>query len=302
MSYVYKLSNGKKLTKNEFLNYFENKVFKTIRRYDLLDLDDKVCVALSGGKDSSVLLYLLYKYMKKKNLEKNLFALLIDEGIIGYRDKTIVFAKSFCEKLGIKIYIKEYKKNFGKSQDENVSILKKKGLNISPCNICGTFRRYLLNKFSREFGATKIATGHNTDDESQNILLNIFKNNFDVIKRLGPISEKISNVDFVVKIKPLYFCLEKEVKLYSLLKNFDMGYDECPYSRGSFRDDISNFLNETEDNRSGIKHSILNFYLELKDNLIREEKENPISTKCSKCSEPSKKKICNACIMKDLVN
>ena len=54
-----------------------------------------------------------------------------------------------------------------------------KTLDVKPCTICGIFRRYLLNKKSKELGFTKLATGHNLDDECQSILMNQFKNNID---------------------------------------------------------------------------------------------------------------------------
>ena len=66
LHYVFKLQNGKKLTKVEFIKYFENKVFKTIRKFNLFELEDKLVVALSGGKDSITALYLTQKFLKRK--------------------------------------------------------------------------------------------------------------------------------------------------------------------------------------------------------------------------------------------
>ena len=302
--YVYELLNGEKLTKAKFISYFENKVFKTIRKYKLIKFDDKICVALSGGKDSIALLYLLNKYMKKRKIENNLFALLVDEGIKNYRDETIVFAKKFCNSLGIKLFVKSYKKEFKTTQDRNMKILKSKKLNISSCNICGTFRRYILNKYSRELKATKVATGHNIDDESQNILLNIFKNNFKILARLGVSNGVVENEKFIQRIKPLYFCLEKEVKLYTFLKGFNINYSECPYSKDTFRDELTNILNELEDKHKGIKYGVVNFFLEmekfLKERHVKLNNEN--INLCEKCGEPTEKKVCNACTMEEIVN
>ena len=69
-AYVYQLQNGKKLTAGEFVIYFEEKVFKTIRKFNLFELDDTLVIALSGGKDSITALYLTHKYLSKKNLQK----------------------------------------------------------------------------------------------------------------------------------------------------------------------------------------------------------------------------------------
>ncbi|HAB51479.1 MAG TPA: tRNA lysidine(34) synthetase TilS, partial [Ignavibacteriales bacterium] len=65
--------------------------------------------------------------------------------------------------------------------DEMLKILK-----VKPCTICGIFRRYLLNKKSKELKLTKLATGHNLDDEAQSIMMNQMKNNMNASARLGP--------------------------------------------------------------------------------------------------------------------
>ena len=300
--YIYKLLSGKLLTAGDFVKYFEKKVFKTINKFKLLEYDDKVVVALSGGKDSITLLYLLHKFMKKKNLEKNLSALLIDEGIKNYRNKTIIFAKKFCDDLNINLHIEKFETKF-KSQDYNVNYVKKNGLNLSACNICGTYRRNLLNTGARKLKATKVATGHNLDDESQNILLNIFKNNFKILSRLGVMNGVVKDDLFVPRIKPLYFMSEKEVRLYTIVKNFDLNYTECPYSKDQFRNELSDILNELEDKHKGIKQSVVNFFLEIEPELKKKYIDDfgEEKTKCGECGELSQQKICNACKLKNLL-
>lgn len=301
---VYKLQNGKILTAPEFIKYFENKVFKTIRKFNLLELDDKIVVAVSGGKDSITVLYLVHKYLSRKNLQKNLTALAIDEGIEGYRPPTLTFLENFCKKLNVDLHIDSYKMNFGSTQDNNVKVLRGKKLNISPCNICGTFRRTSLNKGARNLKATKVVTGHNIDDEAQSILINIFKNNFKILARQGPYNGVVDDEMFIPRVKPLYFCTEKEVRLYAILKGFDVSYDECPYARGSFRQNLGEMINSLEDEHKGVKNSIINFYLEIQDNLKEKyiSKEGEVVTHCMKCGEPSQKKVCNTCTMKEIVH
>jgi uncharacterized protein (TIGR00269 family) len=300
---VYKLQNGRSLNKIEFINYFEDKVFKTIRKFNLFDFEDKFAVAVSGGKDSITVLYLSKKYLKKKKLEKNIVAIAIDEGIANYRDKTLEFLKDFCEKHEIDLEIYSYKDIFGKTLDESILKLREKNSNISPCNICGTFRRNALNLAAKEKKVTKLITGHNIDDEAQNVLLNIFKNNFKILSRLGPINGVVRDEKFIPRIKPLYLCSEKEVRLYTILKGFDVGYDECPYSKDSFRSNIGDMINRLEDMHKGVKNSIINFYLEYKESLKDDyiEKFGDKVTYCSVCGEPSEKKVCNSCELKKLI-
>jgi len=297
---VYKLPN-KTLCRGCFIKYFENKVIKTIRKFKLIELDDNLVVATSGGKDSITVLYLVHKYLSRKNLQKNISALVIDEGIDDYREHTIKFLEGFCKDLGVKLHKITYKEKFGHTLDEAIKLLKE--TNISACNICGTFRRQALNIGARELGATKLVTGHNVDDESQNILLNIFKNNFKILTRLGPNNGVVGDDKFIPRIKPLYMLSEKEIRLYTILKGFDVGYDECPYSRGSFRGEIGNMVNKLESDVGGVKSSIVKFYLESKEDLQKKylDEVGTDVTYCSKCNEPSQREICNTCAMQELL-
>lgn len=301
---VYKLENGVKLCKGCFIGYFEDKVFKTIKRFNLFSHEDKLVVAVSGGKDSITVLYLTQKYLKKRNLEKNLTALAIDEGIKGYRKNTLDFLKKFCKEHKIKLHIHSYKKNYGKTLDAAIKTSQKKDMNVSPCNICGTYRRNALNTGARELGATKLVTGHNLDDEAQSILLNIFKNNFKILTRLGPNNGVVKDEMFIPRVKPLYLTSEKEVRLYTLIKEFDLGYDECPYAKGSFRGNLGSMINNLEDEHKGVKHSIVNFYLETQSALKEKylDEFGSTVTYCSICGEPSQKKICNTCDFKKALN
>ena len=298
---VYRLPNTT-LCARCFVKYFEDKVFKTIRKFKLFELCDKLVIATSGGKDSITVLYLTHKYLSQKNLQKNITALAIDEGIKGYRPQTLEFLDNFCKELGVPLKVISFKQRFGKTLDE--SMKKIKDTNISACNICGTFRRQALNIGARELSATKVVTGHNTDDEAQSILLNIFKNNFTILPRLGPNNGIVKDELFIPRVKPLYLMTEKEIRLYTILKGFDVGFDECPYSEGSFRGDIGEMINKLENDHRGVKNSIVSFYLETQKSLQQQYLSDYGSTVtyCKECKEPSKRPICNTCMMKNLVN
>ena len=92
---------GNDLCKSCLIKSIESKAKRTIRKYKMLDVDDKIAVAFSGGKDSSSVLYILHNIVKPRR-DMELFAILIDEGSGEYRKKTLGKAKGFCKKLGIK--------------------------------------------------------------------------------------------------------------------------------------------------------------------------------------------------------
>ena len=116
-------NNNVKLCKNHFIKYFEKKVKKTIIKFNLIEKDDKTCVAISGGKDSIAVLNVLSK-IKGKDKKFRIEAILIDEGIKDYRDKAMKDAASFCERNNIKLNIFSYKEEFGYTLDEILKKLK----------------------------------------------------------------------------------------------------------------------------------------------------------------------------------
>jgi uncharacterized protein (TIGR00269 family) len=298
---VIELLAGEKLCSRHFTEYFEGKVLKTIRQFNLLEKKENLGVAVSGGKDSLALLHILNK-LSKQNPKLKLSAIAINEGIGGYRDKTIKTAKKFCSKNKIKLNIYSFKEEFGMPLDRMLGIL-----DVKPCTLCGIFRRYLLNKKAKDLGCTKIATAHNLDDEAQSILMNQFKNNIHLSARLGPKvgikyaqkskifgTNSVVNKNFVQRIKPLYLCMEKETITYASINNLTENFGKCPYITKSFRAQVRNMLDDFEKKFPGIKHAVVNSFLQILPDLKQRFKGQEVNY-CKKCNEPSSKDKCNAC-------
>lgn len=228
------------LCKKHFLEYFEAKVYDAIEKHKMIVPGDKVCVGVSGGKDSISMLHILKKY--------EVVALAVDEGIKGYRSHTLEWLKEYCAREKIKLNVLSFKKEYGKTLDE----LHKK----NACTECGVRRRELLNKGAKGFD--KLAIGHNLDDTAQTILMNLFKGNVEMMPRALPLSEKSDK--FVQRIKPLYYCGEKEVLLYAVLNGLNHTFVECPYMHDSFRDDVRTALNKYP---GSVKRNIVEKYLGL---------------------------------------
>ncbi len=276
---------GTALCKEHFIIDFEKRVFRSIRKNKMIKRGEKIAVAVSGGKDSLSLLFFLNKYKERFGI--NICAVAVDEGIAGYRDKTLEKVKKFCKNFGIEYRIVSFKDKYGFSIDE---VDKKHS-----CDYCGVFRRRALNEAALEIGANKIATAHNLDDEVQVILLNFIRadvNRFIRLKR----KKKI----IIDRIKPFYEIPEKEVALYAFLNNIDVSFDECPYVHGSFRYEIRKFINHLEEKSPGIKFSILRSYEKIVD-LIGEKVEKEIK-RCKKCGMPSSRDICKACELLSKIN
>ena len=264
------------LCKAHFCAYFEDKVKKTIKEFRMLKKTDRVAVAVSGGKDSLTVLHIL------KVLGYDVSAIAIDEGIKDYRENTLKTMRSFCRKNGIAYKIYTFKAAVGKTLD----VLVKRDMH--PCSVCGVLRRYLLNKHSRQYDA--IVTGHNLDDESQAIIMNLVKNNMPALLRAGPVTGIIRSRRFTKRVKPLITCSEKEVMAYSFLSSITSDFNECPHAILSFRMKVRDGLNAIEQGSPGTKENILKWSLRLS----RGKTHGRVSI-CICCGEPSSQEICKAC-------
>lgn len=275
------------LSDKHFLAYLEKKVRKTIRQYELFTVKDKIAVAVSGGKDSTVCLYVL------KKLGYNVEAVTIDAAIGNYTKVNLENIKKVCEENKIKLHVISFRDEFGKSLCYLREFLKEKGFEYSSCMLCGILKRYLLNKHCKKLKFDYLATGHNLDDEAEAFLMNVFRNDFPLASRQGPISRSSDKDKFVRRVKPLSFISNEEAKRYSQIKEFPVNYEICPCSVDAHRRQYRKMLAEFESKNPGVKYSIVRFLETMKNNL----KETPATktNECESCGEPASGKICKTC-------
>jgi uncharacterized protein (TIGR00269 family) len=296
---VYEFTNKTKLCKHCFIHYLQKKVLYTIRKFDLIKKGETIGVAVSGGKDSMTLLYILNSIAKERNLK--IMGFIVNEGIKGtkregkgYREKILPELRSFCKKNNIKLVETSFKKKYGFNIQE---ILKKiKSLGISTCYACSLLKRPLLNEMVRKYKCDKIATGHSLDDEAETIILNLTKGSTQLLAKLGPIAGVLEEKKFIPRIKPLYFCSSKEIGLYAKLKELPHDLTTCPIREDTLRVEIRNFLKKLEIEHPEIKSAIVNSYLNLMPLLKTQFKSGKIQH-CKICEEPSSNDICKRCII-----
>ncbi|MBW2966443.1 TIGR00269 family protein [Candidatus Woesearchaeota archaeon] len=267
----------------------EHKVKETVEKYDLISKKDNVLVACSGGKDSTTVLYILNK------LGYNVSAITVDALIGNYTKQNLENLKRFCRKENIKLHVISFKKEFGASLCYLRSILTQKGIKLNSCTICGVLRRYLLNKYARKLKADVVATGHNIDDEAQSILMNLFKNNIELLARLGPKTGIRKHKNFIPRIKPLYFVSEKEVIKFSKERKFLVNYNACPCRIDAYRNHVRKLLDRYEKENINVKKNIINSFLQVLPVLKKNFQTLKEPNVCNKCGEPSKNKVCMAC-------
>ena len=279
-----------KLDKDEFNEMIFSRINNLISEYNLIKEGELIAVALSGGKDSVLTLHALKQY--QEFLDFDLVAISVDEGIEGYRSHGIDAAINNARDLDIKLIQKSFLEDEGFALDDIYDNFK------SACIPCGVFRRNILNKTAYELGASKIATGHNLDDEIQSFLMSFARGDTIKFSKFGPELDVI-HPKLIPRIKPLWNTPEKDVGMWAVLNDIDIHLEECPYSHLSLRAKIKEFLNVSEDENPGLKNNIMESFKKILTF------ENDISTnlnECSICGEPTSSGICKACEIKELVS
>jgi uncharacterized protein (TIGR00269 family) len=297
--------SGEFLCKKCFIKSIEYKAKKTISKYSMIKHGDAVAVAVSGGKDSLVLLNILKNTLGNQSPE--LVAITVDEGIKGYRDESLDIVKKFCAGIGIKNRIMSFSDLFGLSMDKAMEI--RPSEKTSSCSMCGTFRRRALDLLAESCGANVIATGHNLDDYLQTFLINMFAGD---VERIGwtypePVEYGVADLR---KIKPLMEIYEREIVLYAIHTNIPFQSEECPYQDESIRSVFRSHLNNLEKIHPGIKYNAYSSILKIAKkvrsaNSLRDSNVNDGIRKthklCIICNRDSSNRICSVCRTIDLL-
>ena len=271
------------------LKSVERRFRHAIANNKLVSPGERVAVAVSGGKDSVTCMHLLADYCKQKSCE--LVAVTIDEGIKGYRDKSLPIARENADLLGVEHHVVSFKQAAGATLDQIVKLAKKANTGLYPCTYCGVLRRSLLNQAARELGADKLVTAHNLDDEAQAIMLNYIRADLSRLYRLGP--GYPAREGFVPRVKPFREIPEKEVALYALLKGIKVHLATCPHS-GGIHIEIRDFLNRLEENHPNSKFMTLRMFERIKPYLTAAVPDFEMRS-CESCREPTSSKICKTC-------
>ncbi|MEM3006414.1 MAG: TIGR00269 family protein [Candidatus Bathyarchaeia archaeon] len=286
-SIYYRPYSGERLCSSCLTESVKEKVQRTISRFEMFEHNNRIAVAVSGGKDSLNLLHILVD-IERHYPRAELIAVSIDEGICGYRDEALEYARRACRTLGIEHLVLSFRELFGLTLDEIVD--KTAGRELKPCSYCGVLRRRALNMAAKIVEADRLATAHTLDDMAQTALLNIMRGDLKLLASNHPSGRKLPG--FVRRVKPYCEVPERESALLAYLKGIEFQIHRCPYSEEAMRSDVRSFLNQMEARRPGTLYIIYRTSLELASRLGIDAELLGV---CSVCGEPTSGGICRVC-------
>ena len=279
--------SGESFCSDCFSNAILRKTAKTISKYNMIQNDELVCVAVSGGKDSLALLHVLSKMAKNHNFR--IHAVTVDEGIPQYRDEALDIVRNFCSKLGVEHSVFSYRDLFGLTLDE--SLKQHEDDRLSSCSICGTFRRRAMDHAAKQIGAQVIATGHNLDDTLQTFVINTLSGDTNKIGWMDPDTSENS----LRKIKPFCEIYESEIVFYAFTNDLPFQTEQCPHMNEGIRTEIREFLNKLENTHAGIKNNMFRSVLKISQTMKTVNYKEKIN--CTNCGAECTGKVCSVCKM-----
>lgn len=215
-------------------------VRRAVDDFEMIQDGDRICVGISGGKDSLALLAglanLRHFYPKKFEL----VALTVDMGFDGVDYSEI---ETLCRELNVPYHVKK---------TEIAQIIFDIRKEKNPCSLCAKMRRGVLHSTAKELGCNKIAFGHHFDDVVETFMLNLFHEG-----RIGcfqPVTY-LSRADITL-IRPLLYMPEKDVRYFANRENLPVVKSPCPADGHTEREEMKKLLDSLERQHKGLRHRI----------------------------------------------
>jgi len=246
--------------------------------------DDRVLVAVSGGKDSLSLWDILERLGYHAD---GLYIGLGIDGGIQYSHQSQQKAEEFARENNLNLFVVDMGEEYGETIPE-IAKRTHRGRG-KPCSICGLTKRHVMNRITRDNGYDVLVTGHNLDDETAVLFGNTLNWLSGYLIRQGPVLEA-TLPGLARKAKPLCRLYEREMAAYAFLREIEYIHEECPFAEGAKTIYYKEVLNKLESDRPGAKLSFYLSFLKAKEEGLFSENSADQSTTlniCQTCGQPT---------------
>ena len=283
------------LCKEHYLEWLPEQTERFIKKYKMFTREEKILVAVSGGKDSLALWDILVRLGYHAD---GLYIGLGIDGGFGYSRESHRLAGQFADAHALRLHVVDVAGEYGQPIPVLSDITNRgKG---RPCSVCGLAKRHIMNRIARDLGYDVLATGHNLDDEAAVLFGNTLNWSAEYLLRQGPVLPAAPGL--ARKVKPLCRFYEREMTAYALLRDIAYIYEECPYAVGSKSTYYKELLNQLEGERPGAKLTFYTRFLEARREGLfakQEQVQAPLQP-CPNCGQPtSAPGLCAFCRLVD---
>ncbi|HEY7870628.1 MAG TPA: ATP-binding protein, partial [Methylomirabilota bacterium] len=268
--------------------FFRKQVAEAIHRYRMFTREERILVAVSGGKDSLA----LWDVLIEDGYETA--GLYLDLGIFDYSKESRAKCEAFAAARGRPLHVERVADAVGAPIPLLQQVTRRPA-----CSGCGLSKRYLMNRAALEHGYAVVATGHNLDDEAATLFGSVMHWQTDALPRQSPALAS-THPKLVRRVKPLYRLSELETAAFAFLRGIDYIVEECPFAKGATSIAHKEMLNRLEENSPGSKHNFLFGFLE-KARPAFERVENVTLLECTSCGQVTTGAVCAFCKLADQV-
>jgi tRNA-5-methyluridine54 2-sulfurtransferase len=269
-----------------FIELCRRQVVKAIDQFTMMTGDDRLLVAVSGGKDSLAVWDMLIELGYQAD------GLYVGLGIGDYSDTSAEYARAFAAERGLHLIEVRLRDEYGYDIPTAAKATRR-----TPCSACGMSKRHIFDKAALDGGYTVLVTGHNLDDEAAVLFGNTLRWDVEYLARQLPVLP--SRPGFPRKVKPLVRLTERETAAWCIVRGIDYLVDECPMAAGNKHLTYKAALNSIEEMSPGSKAA---FYLNFVDKMAPLLAAHAVADgrglgACSNCGAPTTGSVCAFCVL-----
>ena len=270
------------------LQLCRRQVEKAIDDHDMFGADDRLLVAVSGGKDSLA----VWDMLVDAGYDADGF--YVGLGIGEYSDESRSYVERFASERDLKLISVDLRDDYGYDVPTAAAATRR-----VPCSACGLSKRHLFDKAALDGGYDAVVTGHNLDDEAAVLFGNVLRWDIDYLARQLPVLP--ARDGFPKKVKPLIRLTERETAAWCLVRGIDYLVEECPIAAGNRHLQYKEALNSIEAQSPSAKSA---FYLNFIDKMApllagRSAAAAGELRPCERCGAPTTKAVCAFCTLVD---